>query len=127
MLSVVIGGRKCVSVAEPNRALCSLPRHREKFDELITKEKDVNEFMETFDSTFAQRSAELSAKQAEIVNLLNRIHKFASMSTDALPSANKFRELQVRERALCRPVHGSMAISANLQHRKELNQGIDHL
>lgn len=68
---------------------------REKYEELVAKERDLNNFMDSFPSRRASKLDEARSKQDAIVALLERITKLQSLATSALPSQKKFREMQV--------------------------------
>jgi len=67
---------------------------REKFEELVAKERDLTNFMDSFPSRRAAKMDEMRAKQDAIVALLERINKLQGMATSALPSAKKFQEMK---------------------------------
>lgn len=68
---------------------------REKFEELVAKERDLNNFMDSFPSRRAAKLEELRHKQDAIVALLDKMNKLSSIATGALPSQKKFKEMQV--------------------------------
>jgi len=67
---------------------------REKYDELVAKERDLNNFMDSFPSRRAAKLEEASAKQDAIVGMLEKITKLQNMMGGALPSQKKFKEMQ---------------------------------
>ena len=48
---------------------------RQRYEELLQKENDLNDFMETFDEQKAAKTAEIMEKQACIVKLARKNHK----------------------------------------------------
>ena len=69
---------------------------REKYDELVAKERDLNNFMDSFPSRRAEKTREAQEKQDGIVALLDKIAKLQGLAGSALPSQKKFKEMQVR-------------------------------
>eukprot|EP00197_Chlamydomonas_leiostraca_P011457 CAMPEP_0202869542 /NCGR_PEP_ID=MMETSP1391-20130828/12512_1 /ASSEMBLY_ACC=CAM_ASM_000867 /TAXON_ID=1034604 /ORGANISM="Chlamydomonas leiostraca, Strain SAG 11-49" /LENGTH=623 /DNA_ID=CAMNT_0049549875 /DNA_START=192 /DNA_END=2063 /DNA_ORIENTATION=+ len=67
---------------------------REKYDELVAKERDLTNFMDSFPSRRAAKLDENRNKQDSIVGLLERINKLQSIASGALPSTKKFKEMQ---------------------------------
>ncbi|KAF5830861.1 hypothetical protein DUNSADRAFT_13941 [Dunaliella salina] len=67
---------------------------REKFQELVAKERDLSNFMDGFPSRKAAKVEEMRAKQDTIVAQLEKINKLVAISEGALPSTNKFKEMQ---------------------------------
>ncbi|MEW5313546.1 MAG: hypothetical protein WDW38_005106 [Sanguina aurantia] len=67
---------------------------REKFDELLVKERVINDFMDVFPSSKAVKVTERQSKEDAVVALLERITKLSSLSSSALPSQKKFKEMQ---------------------------------
>ncbi|KAG1670889.1 hypothetical protein FOA52_000391 [Chlamydomonas sp. UWO 241] len=67
---------------------------REKYEELVAKERDLNNFMDSFPSRRADKMQETRDKQDAIVGLLEKIAKLSSMTGGALPSQKKFKEMQ---------------------------------
>eukprot|EP00200_Dunaliella_tertiolecta_P010673 CAMPEP_0202381376 /NCGR_PEP_ID=MMETSP1127-20130417/35240_1 /ASSEMBLY_ACC=CAM_ASM_000462 /TAXON_ID=3047 /ORGANISM="Dunaliella tertiolecta, Strain CCMP1320" /LENGTH=623 /DNA_ID=CAMNT_0048980319 /DNA_START=178 /DNA_END=2049 /DNA_ORIENTATION=+ len=67
---------------------------REKFQELVAKERDLSNFMDGFPSRKAAKVEEMRAKQDAIVAQLEKINKLVAISEGALPSTNKFKEMQ---------------------------------
>ncbi len=53
----------------------SLASRSEKFEELVAKERDLTNFMDSFPSRRAAKLEEMRAKQDAIVALLDRISK----------------------------------------------------
>lgn len=67
---------------------------REKFEELVAKERDLNNFLDSFPSRKASKLGEKQAKEDAIVALLDKITKLETISTSALPSQRRFKEMQ---------------------------------
>ncbi|GAX82423.1 hypothetical protein CEUSTIGMA_g9851.t1 [Chlamydomonas eustigma] len=67
---------------------------REKFDELVAKERDLNNFMDSFPSRRAEKLKETQDKQDAIVSLLEKITKLQGLVGSALPTQKKFKEMQ---------------------------------
>eukprot|EP00798_Chlamydomonas_sp_ICE-L_P011195 gene11195-18812_t len=67
---------------------------REKYEELVTKERDLTNFMDSFPSRKATKLDEARTRQDSIVSLLDKLTKLQSITTSALPSQKKFREMQ---------------------------------
>ncbi|KAJ9521037.1 hypothetical protein QJQ45_022755, partial [Haematococcus lacustris] len=71
-----------------------MENNREKFEELVAKERDLTNFMDSFPSRRADKLAELRSKQDAIVALLEKINKLQSIAGAALPSTKQFRQMQ---------------------------------
>ena len=69
---------------------------REKYDELVAKERDLNNFMDSFPSRRAEKTREAQEKQDAIVAVLDKIAKLQGLVGSALPTQKKFKEMQVR-------------------------------
>lgn len=67
---------------------------REKFDELVAKERELNTFVDSFPSRKAAKAAEMSAAADSVLALLDRISKLGALATSALPSQQQFKEMQ---------------------------------
>ena len=60
----------------------------------MTKERDLNNFMDSFPSRRAAKLEERRAKEDGIVALLDKIVKLQAISGSALPTQKKFKEMQ---------------------------------
>jgi len=97
--------KRCVSQFTPAHHFGDLKSHacahmairmcREKYDELVAKERDLNNFMDSFPSRRAEKTREAQEKQDAIVALLDKIAKLQGLVGSALPSQKKFKEMQV--------------------------------
>lgn len=67
---------------------------REKFEELVAKERDLNNFLDSFPSRKAAKTAEKQQKEDSIVQLLEKVNKLEAISTSALPTQRRFKEMQ---------------------------------
>jgi len=67
---------------------------REKFEELVAKERDLTNFMESFPSRRAAKMDEARATQDAIVQRLDRITKLHNIAGGVLPSTKQFKEMQ---------------------------------
>ena len=63
----------------------------------MAKERDLNNFMDSFPSRRAEKTREAQEKQDGIVALLDKIAKLQGLAGSALPSQKKFKEMQVRD------------------------------
>ncbi|KAJ9521039.1 hypothetical protein QJQ45_022757 [Haematococcus lacustris] len=86
-ISAMSGNSPAVNAAEE-------ATKREKFEELVAKERDLTNFMDSFPSRRADKLAELRSKQDAIVALLEKINKLQSIAGAALPSTKQFRQMQ---------------------------------
>jgi intraflagellar transport protein 74 len=69
---------------------------REKFEELVQKERELNNFMDSFPSSKAEKLGEKQSREDAILNCLDKINKLQQITKSALPSQKKFKEMQVR-------------------------------
>lgn len=67
---------------------------REKYEELVAKERDLTNFMDSFPSRKAAKLEEARTRQDSIVAILEKLTKLQSITTSALPSQKKFKEMQ---------------------------------
>ncbi len=61
----------------------------------MAKERDLNNFMDSFPSRRASKMEEAASKQDSIISLLEKISKLQALAGSALPSQKKFKEMQV--------------------------------
>lgn len=67
---------------------------REKYEELVTKERELNAFLDSFPSKRAAKMGELQERSDAISATLERITKLEGLAASALPSQRKFREMK---------------------------------
>eukprot|EP00878_Enallax_costatus_P039192 GHUV01044749.1.p1 GENE.GHUV01044749.1~~GHUV01044749.1.p1 ORF type:complete len:154 (+),score=77.15 GHUV01044749.1:210-671(+) len=68
---------------------------REKFQELVTKERELNAFLDAFPQRKAAKQEELNAKAEAITAVLDRLNKLQASTGGALPSQGQFQQLKV--------------------------------
>lgn len=73
--------------------------HREKFEELTTKERELNAFLDAFPQRRAAKQQELSSKQEAITNLLDKLNRLHALTATALPGKEQYQQLKVRDAA----------------------------
>ena len=73
--------------------------HREKFEELTAKERELNAFLDAFPQRRAAKQQELSSKQEAITNLLDKLNRLHALTATALPGKEQYQQLKVRAAA----------------------------
>lgn len=83
-----LGGATAGAAAAEEKA------NREKFEELLAKERDLNNFMDGFPSRKAAKMQEKQQREDGIVAALEKIVKMQGIIGSSLPSQKKFKEMQ---------------------------------
>lgn len=78
---------------------------REKFQELLTKERELLAFLDAFPQRKAAKQDELNTKAEAITAVLDRLNKLQAAAGGALPSQGQFQQLKVCK-AAARPAAG---------------------
>jgi len=85
-----VAAPKPVTLEEPSSA-----DTQQKYEELLAKEQDLNNFLATFESQMAQKKADLGKKQEDVMATLERLSRAAQVvANKELPDSGKFREMQ---------------------------------
>ncbi|GIL44084.1 hypothetical protein Vafri_1639 [Volvox africanus] len=85
---------KAMGGATSGAAAAEEKANREKFEELLAKERDLNNFMDGFPSRKAAKMQEKQSKEDGIVAILEKVVKMQGIIGSALPSQKKFKEMQ---------------------------------
>ncbi|GLI70068.1 hypothetical protein VaNZ11_014839 [Volvox africanus] len=85
---------KSMGGATSGAAAAEEKANREKFEELLAKERDLNNFMDGFPSRKAAKMQEKQSKEDGIVAILEKVVKMQGIIGSALPSQKKFKEMQ---------------------------------
>nr|AAO92260.1 intraflagellar transport protein component IFT74/72 [Chlamydomonas reinhardtii] len=83
-----LGGATSGAVAAEEKA------NREKFEELLAKERHLNNFMDGFPSRKAAKMQEKQQKEDGIVGVLEKMVKMQGIIGSNLPSQKKYKEMQ---------------------------------
>ena len=88
-------------VVDRSAALASMPTDdpgedmQQKYEELLEKERDLNQFLARFDDDYARKKNELQGRQGDVVSALEKMAKATQLlGNKALPDSGKFREMQ---------------------------------
>jgi intraflagellar transport protein 74 len=88
-------------IVDRSAALASMPLDnpgedtQHKYEELLEKERDLNQFLASFDEDQARKRNELRGRQGDVVAALEKMSKMVRLLGDkALPDSAKFREMQ---------------------------------
>jgi hypothetical protein len=67
---------------------------REKYGELLAKERDLAAFTDGFPALRAAKGAEVAEAQAQVLGVLERVARLQALAACGLPSTGQLRELQ---------------------------------
>ncbi|KAG2495583.1 hypothetical protein HYH03_006183 [Edaphochlamys debaryana] len=85
---------KALGGATSGAAAAEEKANREKFEELLAKERDLNNFMDGFPSRKDAKLKEKQSKEDGIVATLEKVVKMQGIIGSSLPSQKKFKEMQ---------------------------------
>eukprot|EP00877_Chromochloris_zofingiensis_P002084 jgi/Chrzof1/11877/Cz06g13080.t1 len=107
------------------------PARREKYEELVAKERELNAFLDAFPERKASKLAELASRQDAIVAVLERINKLQSVAGGALPTKGQFQDMQeelnYKKQQLESAAATGEALKAELTARRSELEKIDTL